>query len=56
MGLIGMHMKLHRYTQIIMPVDRYISQLAPRVRKLVIVMEGGLVLVLLTSVLFYMGH
>jgi len=48
-----MHMKLHRYTQIIVPIDRYVSQLAPRFKNVVILMEGGLALLLLTSLLLY---
>ena len=48
-------MKTHRYTQIIVPLDRYISQLAPQKQRLVNLLEGSLVLVLLTSVIFYVG-
>ena len=48
-------MKLHRYTQIIMPVDRYVSRLAPHSKKLVSLLEGGLILVLLVSLQFYVG-
>jgi len=51
-----MHMKLHRYTQIILPLDRYVSRLAPHTRKLVNVLEGGLVLLLLITLQFYIGQ
>ena len=43
----------HRYTQIIVPMDRYIKSLTPRARVWVSVLEGSLVLVLLTSLVFY---
>ncbi len=43
----------HRYTQIIVPMDRYIKSLTPRAKLWVSVLEGSLVLVLLTSLVFY---
>ena len=47
-------MKTHRYTQIIVPIDRFISRLSPKAKMLVGVLEGGLFLVLLSSVIFHM--
>jgi hypothetical protein len=46
-------MKTHRYNQIIMPLDRYLNRLTPAAKRLVGLLEGGLLLLLLTSVLFY---
>lgn len=43
----------HRYTQIIVPMDRYVKNLTPRAKVWVSILEGSLVLVLLTSLLFY---
>ncbi|GJM14226.1 MAG: hypothetical protein DHS20C12_26290 [Pseudohongiella sp.] len=43
----------HRYTQIIVPMDKYVKSLTPRAKVLVSVLEGSLVLVLLTSLMFY---
>lgn len=45
----------HRYTQVIVPIDRYIESLTPRAKVWVNVLEGSLFLILLTSVVFYMG-
>jgi hypothetical protein len=46
-------MSNHRYEQIIVPIERYVSRLTPRARRLVNLLEGGLLLVLATSVVFY---
>ena len=43
----------HRYTQITVPMDRYVRSLTPRAKVLVSVLEGSLVLVLFTSLVFY---
>lgn len=43
----------HRYTQIIVPMDRYVRSLTPRAKVLVSVLEGSLVLVLFISLVFY---
>lgn len=48
-------MKTHRYTQIIVPIDRYVSRLTPQARKLLGVLEGGLVLLLISTVVLYVG-
>jgi len=45
----------HRYTQIIVPIDRYIRSLTPGAKAWVSVLEGSLFLALLSSVVFYMG-
>ena len=45
----------HRYTQIIVPLDRYVRSLTPRAKIWVSVLEGSLVLVLFTSMFFYVG-
>lgn len=46
-------MKTHRYTQIIVPLDRYINRLTPQARKFLSVLEGGLILILVVSVALY---
>lgn len=43
----------HRYEQIIVPIDRYVNRLTPRARRWLALLEGGLLLVLATSVIFY---
>jgi hypothetical protein len=43
----------HRYTQITVPMDRYLRSLTPRAKVWVSVLEGSLVLVLFTSLVFY---
>ena len=43
----------HRYRQLIVPMDRYVRSMTPKGRTLLAMAEGGLLLVLLTSVLFY---
>lgn len=43
----------HRYTQIIVPMDRYVKNLTPRAKVWVGILEGSLFLVLLTSLVFY---
>ena len=45
----------HRYTQIIVPMDKYLQNLTPRGKVWVNVLEGSLTLVLLTSLVFYVG-
>lgn len=45
----------HRYTQIIVPMDKYVRSLTPRAKLLVSVLEGSLVLILFTSLVFYVG-
>jgi|GEM_PF-480349 hypothetical protein len=42
----------HRYTQIIVPIDRYLNRLTPKAKKLVVLLEGGLLLALFTSIVF----
>lgn len=46
-------MKTHRYTQIIVPLDRFVNRLAPQSRLFVGLLEGSLVVFLLTSVVLY---
>ena len=46
-------MKNYRYEHLIMPINRYIEQLTPKARRLVKYVEGGLLLVLVTSIVFY---
>lgn len=43
----------HRYRQLIVPIDRYVRTMTPRGRALLAMAEGGLLLVLLSSVLLY---
>ncbi|NQV68623.1 MAG: hypothetical protein HQ498_01220 [Pseudohongiella sp.] len=43
----------HRYTQIIVPIDKFVNRLTPRAKILLKMLEGSLLLVLLTSVVFY---
>lgn len=43
----------HRYTQFMLPADRYVRRLTPKGKKLLVVAEGGLLLLLTTSVIFY---
>ena len=45
----------HRYTQIIVPMDRYVRNLTPRANVWVSVLEGALVLVLFASLVFYVN-
>jgi len=45
----------HRYTQIIVPMDRYVRRLTPRAKRWVSVLEGSLLLVLFASMFFYVG-
>ena len=45
----------HRYTQIIVPMDKYVRSLTPRAKFWVSVLEGSLVLILFTSLIFYVG-
>lgn len=44
-----------RYTEIIVPMDKYVKNLTPRAKVWVRVLEGSLVLVLFTSLIFYVG-
>lgn len=46
-------MRNYRYTQIILPIDRYVSRLTPKAKMLLRMLQGSLVLVLLTSIVFY---
>ncbi|MFK7863617.1 MAG: hypothetical protein AB8B95_05240 [Pseudohongiellaceae bacterium] len=46
-------MNNYRYTHIIEPLDRYFAALTPAAKKAVHVLEGGLVMVLLTSLVWY---
>ncbi len=43
-------MNIRTYRQVIVPIDRYISRLTPKAKLLLGLLKGGLVLVLLTSV------
>lgn len=43
----------HRYTQIIVPMDKYVKSLSPRAKAWVSVLEGSLFLVLLISLVYY---
>jgi len=43
----------HRYRQVLVPLDRYVRKLTPKGRTLLAMAEGGLLLILLTSVIFY---
>ncbi len=45
----------HRYTQILKPIDRYVAQLSPLQRRFVSVLEGSLLILLVTSVVFYVA-
>ena len=45
----------HRYTQIIVPMDKYVRSLTPRARVWVGVLEASLVLILFASMFFYVG-
>ncbi len=45
----------HRYTQIIVPMDKYVRSLTPRARAWVTVLEVSLLLVLFASMFFYVG-
>ena len=45
----------HRYTQILLPIDRYVAQLNSWQRGLVRVLEGFLLLMLVSSVMFYVS-
>ena len=47
------NMANHRYTQITVPMDRYVRSLTPRAKVWVSGLEGSLVLVLFTSLVFY---
>ena len=44
-----------RYTQMIVPMDKYVKSLTPRAKIWVSVLEGSLVLVLFASLVFYVG-
>ncbi len=44
-----------RYTQIIVPMDKYVESLTPRAKVWLSVLEGSLVLVLFASLTFYVG-
>ncbi len=43
----------YRYKQLLIPMDRYLRGLKPQARRWVALAEGGLLLLLLTSVIFY---
>lgn len=45
----------HRYTQIIVPIDKYLRSLTPRGKAWVGVLESSLLIVLTMSLFFYMG-
>lgn len=45
----------HRYTQIIVPMDKYVKSLKPRERAWVGVLEVSLVGILFASMFFYVG-
>lgn len=47
-------MKNLRYTEIIVPMERYVNRLTPKAKMLVRVLEGSLLLVLFISVVAYM--
>lgn len=44
----------NRYTQFILPMDRYVRRLKPRARRLLALAEGGLLVSLVCSVIFYL--
>jgi len=44
----------HRYTELILPMDRYLRRLTPRARRLLALAEGSLLLLLISSVCFYL--
>ena len=44
----------HRYTQIMAPAERYISRLSPTAKKVLVICEGSLLMLLVTSVHFYL--
>lgn len=46
-------MKNLRYTELLVPIDRYVSRLPPKTKLLLGVLEGVLFLVLFISVVFY---
>lgn len=46
-------MKNLRYTEILVPIDRYIRRLTPKAKLLLGMLEGGLFLLLFTSVVLY---
>jgi type II secretory pathway component PulM len=43
----------YRYKQLLVPMDRYLRGLTPQAKRWVALAEGGLLLLLLTSVIFY---
>ncbi len=45
----------HRYSDIIVPVNRYLSGLRPEGRRLLAALEGGLLAALVASVAFYLA-
>ncbi len=49
----GLNMANHRYSQLIVPMDRYVRRMTPKARKMVALLEGSLLLILFTSVVFY---
>lgn len=46
-------MKNLRYTELLKPMDIYFNRLTPAAKRFVHLLEGGLVIVLLTSLVFY---
>ncbi len=43
----------HRYTQVIVPMDKYVKSLSPRERAWLTLLEASLLLVLFASMFFY---
>jgi type II secretory pathway component PulM len=43
----------YRYKQLLIPMDRYLRGLNPQAKRWLALAEGGLLLLLLTSVIFY---
>lgn len=46
-------MNNHRYTEIILPINRFVRQMSPKAKHMLTLLEGGLLLVLAASVALY---
>ncbi|MDA0689080.1 MAG: hypothetical protein O2948_10615 [Proteobacteria bacterium] len=43
----------HRYRQILLPVNRYVGRMSPARKRLLAMVEGGLLVLLASSVMWY---